>query len=437
MEPHVPPDSRAREPTPEAKIFELGEVLNDAYEIRGLLGAGANGQVFDAHDRLLNRRVAIKAAPTDPPLLAQLLRKEAQALAALRHPALVNVFAMGTHRGVLYFVMEHIPGITLEDHLQRRTATGEQLSLQETLDVLIAIAEGLAAVHRAGIAHRDVKPGNVMLAPGNRIVLTDLGLVVPEFDVGGRELKGTPEYMAPEVILGQIKPGAAHLVDTYALGVLAFELVTGSVPYDAESISKLLRLHLQAPIPEVAGAPKKLAALIQEMMDKDPLGRPQQLETVVWRLRALRSAPAGSEVPQGFAVLVVDDDRDIAKLIKVFVRAAVPKAEVAVASSAKQALEMIRSKPPQLMIMDLMMPGMNGIELCMYLRAEQLADHCTIAAVSAAASPGDIELLYELGVSRFIDKGPELRPRVSEIAKEVYALLSTDDASKPPSKAPA
>jgi serine/threonine protein kinase len=415
----VKPAPKPRMPAP---LFAPGDVLDDTYEIRGVLGSGANGQVFDARDRRLNRRVAIKTAWPSPPALGELLRKEAQALAAIRHPALVTVYAMGSYEGKDYFAMERVPGVTLEAHARRRRECGEPLTLVESLDVLIALAEGLAAVHRAGIAHRDVKPANVMLAPGNRIVLMDLGLVVPEFEVRRDDAKGTPNYMAPESLLGTIEAGAAHLVDTYALGVLAYWLVVGRLPYEGKTSLAVARHHVESPVPEVAGAPPKLAALITEMLAKDPLARPQQLESVSFRLRAVRAAlVAPSAAESAFSVLVVDDDREIAKLVKMYVRSAAPKADVAVASSAAQALEMIRASAPNLMFLDLQMPEMNGIELYMVLRAERLAERCTIVAVSAAAQPADVELLYALGVARFIEKGAQFRVGVSAIAAEVFA----------------
>ena len=421
----VPGPNTSTDPTPGSfppePIFRVGDLLGGAYEIRGVLGSGGNGQVFEAHDRLLNRRVAIKAAWPSDPRLGTLLRREAQALAAIRHPTLVTVHALGVHQGTDYFVMELVPGVTLEDHLTRHRKTGGPLSVDEALDILISVAEGLAAVHRAGIAHRDVKPGNIMLAPGNRVVLTDFGLVVPEF-AAGSEFMGTPTYMAPETILGAVRPGSAHLVDTYALGVLAFELVTGAPPFDAANVAAVVRQHVEAPVPEVTGVPPKLGALIQEMLAKDPDLRPQQLEGVVWRLRALRTQRVDASA-KPFGVVIVDDDKDIAKLISMYVRAAAPKAEVTIATRAAAALELVRAHPPTLMIIDLMMPEMNGVELYMYLRGERLAEHCTIVAVSAGARPGDVELLYELGVAHFVAKGPELRPRLTEIARELYALV--------------
>jgi serine/threonine-protein kinase len=404
-------------------IFRVGDVLSDVYEIRGVLGEGGNGQVFEAFDRLLQRRVAIKAQWPSMAKLGPFLRNEARALAAVRHPSLVTVHAMGTHAGSEYLVMELVSGVSLAAYLDRRIASGERVGLHEALDILVAVAEGLAAVHRAGIAHRDVKPANVMLAPPSRVVLADFGLVVPEFAAGTPDLHGTPEYMAPETIQGEISPGTAHLVDTYALGVLAFELFTGRVPYESESFVEVTMMHVDAPIPELPGVPRKVAALVHEMMAKDPLARPQQIESVVWRLRALKTSEVSIVPPKAFDVVVVDDQPDIAKLMAMYVKSAVPSADVAIATSAKQALELVRQKSPSLMIVDLMMPEMTGVELYMYLRGERLAERSTVVAVSAGAGDADVAMLYELGVAHFVEKGTELRRRISEIAKEVFAVV--------------
>jgi serine/threonine-protein kinase len=413
---------RARASAPPATIFRLGTVLSGIYELRDVLGSGSNGQVFDAQDRALNRRVAIKAAWPDHPGLAPLLRKEAQALAAIRHPSIVGVHAMGQHEGIEYFVMEHVLGVTLDEHVRRRQSTGEPIALGEALDVLVALSEGLAAIHRGGIAHRDVKPANVLLAPGPRVVLADLGLVLSDLEGPTRKAQGTPNYMAPESILGSIAPGAARLVDVYALGVLAFWLVAGKLPFEAKTSMEVARLHVEARVPELTGAPPKLAELVAEMLAKDPLLRPQQLEGVSFRLRALRGAIGDAKpAPSSFRVLIVDDDRDIAKMIKITIRAAVPKADVEVATSAHAALEMVRHKAPDLMVLDLQMPGMNGIELYMALRGEHLAERCTVVAASAAAKPADVELLYSLGVARFVEKGANFRAAIAAVAKEIHA----------------
>src|SRR5579883_193649 len=157
---------RVEESLPAVRI---GDVLGGIYELREQIGMGGMGIVFEAHDRLLNRQVAIKVAWRPHPDYT--LRKEGQALAAIRHPSMVTVHAMGEHRGLEYLVMERVTGVTLERHVRDRFTEGAPPTVAEAVSLLAKIADGLAAVHEAGISHRDVKPGNVMLAPRGRIVL--------------------------------------------------------------------------------------------------------------------------------------------------------------------------------------------------------------------------------------------------------------------------
>lgn len=289
----------------ETPLFERGEIVSGVYEIRSLLGGGGMSQVYEAHDHALNRRVALKAARSglDP----SLLRREGQGLAAVRHPGVVGVYALGEHRGIHYLVMERLQGITLESHLEARHAEGELLSVAEALTIATPLADVLAAVHAAGIAHRDVKPSNVVLAMGERVVLTDFGIIVPERTVRpNAPLVGTVEYMAPETISATTSPGNAFLVDLYAFGVLLFELIAGHRPFDGGSPRETLARHMRDPVPSLAGVrddvPPLLDGLVRELLAKDPYDRPQSMESVVARMRlpsmrsmtATRSAPPGS-----------------------------------------------------------------------------------------------------------------------------------------------
>jgi len=394
-------------------IFETGAILADAYEIRGLLGGGGMGQVFDAHDRGLNRRVAIKA--NYPHTSTQFaIRAEAQALAAVRHPGVVAVHALGTEGDVDFMVMEHVSGVTLAHHLHALEAKG--LPLAERLDILVAVADGLAAIHRAGLSHGDVKPDNILLAASGRVVLTDLGLVRPDYDQEQGVVAGTPEYMAPEIFAPRVPPTSRHLVDVYAFGVLAHRVITGRHPYEASGPIELLMLHATAPVPKIPGN-KRLSELVESLMAKDPLDRPPTMDQVVWQLRAAKEAGASTPL----TVLIVDDDPDIAKLVGIYVKQAAPRAEIAIANGADEALEQFRKKPPRLVFLDLMMPKMSGFELFTYLRGVHLVDAATVVAMSAGGSMTDIDLMLELGVHDFIPKGSQLRPRVMKIVSTLVS----------------
>lgn len=269
-------------------MFRVGDVLDRTYEIRGLLGRGGMGEVYDAFDRRLQRAVAIKIANADAANDSTAIRNEARALAAIRHPSVIAVFASGEHEGVEYVVMERVLGENLQTHIRKFKA----FPLIEALSILSRVSEGLAVVHQSGIAHRDVKPDNVVLAPGGRAVLMDFGVFIAEFDAASAMSSGSPAYMAPETIRGTVGSGDAFLVDIYAFGVLAFELLTGELPFVSTSARDLYMSHLSEPVPRVrdrrAEVPQALDDLVYHLMAKDPLERPQGMDEVSHRLRRLR-----------------------------------------------------------------------------------------------------------------------------------------------------
>jgi serine/threonine-protein kinase len=411
------PSPRADAISQPPAIFSLGDVLAETYEIRALLGQGGMGQVFDAYDKNLSRRVAIKANFAGVP---QSVRNEAQALAAVRHPGVVGVYALGTHKGVDYMVMEHVSGVTLAHHLERLEAAG--VPLVERIDLLIAIADGLAAIHRAGISHGDVKPENILLSASGRVVLSDLGLVRAAYEPDGGLMVGTPAFMAPEIISPKFVNAGWHLIDVYAFGILAFRVLAGRLPFDAEGALELVLMHSEIEPPklaEIVRVPKRLSELVDALMAKEPTERTSSMDAAVWQLRAAREEvvreSAQAAVPSTLTALVVDDDADIARLVAMYIKQASPTAEITIAKDAQQALDAFRKKPPRLVFLDLMMPKMSGFELFTYLRGVHLVDASTVVAMSAGGSPTDVQLMLELGAHDFIPKGPELRSRVTRI----------------------
>lgn len=279
-------------------LLRIGELVAETWEVRSKIGEGGMGQVYEAFDRFLQRPVAMKVArAAEHPL-----RKEAQALAAIRHPSLVLVYAGGVHRDLEYVVMERVLGVDLAEHVFRRARSGRMLSVSESLDILAPLADGLAAVHRAGVAHRDVKPENVLIAPGGRVVLTDFGVFLPEFDVARAGVaSGSPAYMAPETIRRDVGPGGGFLVDVYAFGVLAYEVVTGELPYNGASSSDYYVAHLSAPVPSMRArrrdVPVGLDALVTACLAKDPSDRPHGMEEIAFQLRAIRTTSGDDRAP--------------------------------------------------------------------------------------------------------------------------------------------
>ena len=412
-------------------IFEPGELLGRVYEIRSVLGAGGMGQVFEAHDHSLDRRVAIKAAWPELPTPA--LRNEARALAAFRHPSLVTVHGIGVHRGIDYIVMERIYGVSLANEIDRRHRAGAPMEVVEVCEILQWAAEGLAVVHRAGIAHRDVKPSNIMLTPDRRVVLMDFGLVLPEFSMAQQEyIAGSPPYMAPEALANVLAAGSGQLVDVYALGVTAFEMLAGRVPREAGSLEKLWELCKQPP-PDLRrlrpDAPAALVALIEEMLETDPGARPQSAESIAWALGRIRARKGPRPAaPRPLRVLVVEDDADVARVIAFYAKKALGSdVEVRTLHDGVSALAALRTDSPDVMLLDLHMPRMNGIEVAMYMRGEGLAPTCTIVSVSAGAQEHDRQLMHQLGIRHFVQKGEGLSERLADVLREVRESLALSE----------
>jgi serine/threonine-protein kinase len=385
------------------------------------------GQVFEAHDHLLNRRVAIKAAWPNP--LSPPLRNEARALAAFQHPSLVGVHTLGEHRGIDYLVMERIYGVSLTQHAASRWEARQRFTPEEVVRIVLPAAEGLSVVHRAGLVHRDIKPDNIMLTPAHRVVLMDFGLVLPQFDVNGQQrVAGSPPYMAPEALLNTAEPGSGHLVDIFGLGVVAYELMTGVRPFSGMTIREVIESHEAGepqPLLELRpDCPAPLAQAVREMLNPDPRLRVQSAEAAAWQLRAVANRPPSSEgsakhQPERLSVLIVDDDVDLAKILTFYVRQIVPDADVRVAHDGEAALCEVQRSEPDVMLLDLHMPRMNGVEVCMQLRGEGLAEGCSIVSVSAGAQEHDVQLLHQLGIHHFLEKGSNLRGRLRTVLGEV------------------
>lgn len=420
--------TRAKPPTtaPEAAplergVFNLGEVVAGTYEVRSVLGSGGMGEVYEAHDRVLNRRVAIKVVR--PSIASDYLLREGRALAAIHHPGVVTVHAMGMHRDVPFLVLERVRGLSLDRMIDERHARGESFGLVEAADLLVAIADALSVVHKAGLSHRDVKPANVMLAPGGRVVLMDFGLVLPHADrAGHRSVAGSLQYMAPEALTGDLADGAAQLGDIYGLGVLGFELLTGMAAFDGVDPVELYRAKTRTPLPRAsdvrADVPAALVDLLAQMMAPDAHDRPQGAEAAVWALRSVRKGLETSQAPRRFSVLVVDDDEDMRTALTLCVRGAAPDADVETLGDGRSAVKSVRRRVPDLLLLDLDLPDINGIEVCMLLRGMQLGSACMIVSVSGRATKADVELLQQLGV-RSLEKGPALTTELVELVRRM------------------
>ena len=218
------------------------------YRIESLLGQGGMGSVYRGTDLMLDRPVAVKALRADvaaSPDHVERFRQEAKTLARLLDPHIATLYAMLREGDDLYMVMEFVEGETFEALLARE----RWLPVDRALDLFGQALKGLDHAHRRGIIHRDVKPANFMLTPGGTVKVMDFGiarLLGSARMTQTRHAIGTAEYMAPEQVRAREVDART---DVYSLGVLLYEMLTGRVPFEAESAFEVMQAHLQTPPP--------------------------------------------------------------------------------------------------------------------------------------------------------------------------------------------
>jgi serine/threonine protein kinase len=276
-----------------------GEVLGARYELRQALARGGMGEVWDGYDRVLGREVALKmlgigAASDDR--AAERFRHEATVAAALSHPHVVAVYDAGVEDGLAFLVMELLTGPTMADLIRERGP----LSVAYALDLVRQAAEGLDAVHRVGVVHRDVKPGNLMLDQHGRLKVLDFGIArlaeatAPQLTASGTVL-GSAAFLSPEQARGEAATAAS---DHYALGCALMAMLTGRPPFAAEHPMGLLRQHLDTPPPRVRDRRPDVPAWVDELVDdllaKDPERRAGGVAALLRNRPAARGSGPGT-----------------------------------------------------------------------------------------------------------------------------------------------
>lgn len=296
----IPVRSR-RSSTPELPVH-VGEHI-DHFTIEREIGRGGMGVVYVAHDRALDRRVALKVVlpKRGDELALERFFREARAQAKLASPHVVPIHFVGRAGPAAYFAMELVPGEALEAILER----GERLDAERGRRLMIEVARGLAAAHAAGFIHRDIKPSNLLLDANGLVKIADFGLAKPISKVGGSltgegVVLGTPMYMAPEQTRGE---PVDHRADMYALGCSFFHLIAGTAPYDGANAIELLSKHFTAPVPSmrarVRDVPPALSRVVEKLMQKEPAGRYTTYDELI---AALEAAAPGVVEPAGFSI---------------------------------------------------------------------------------------------------------------------------------------
>lgn len=242
------------------------KILGGRYEIIRPIGYGGMAEVYLAHDNVLERDVAVKILrdqyTSDKSFVAQ-FEREAKSIARLTDPNIINVYDVVCDKNNQYIVMEYVDGVTLKEFLEKNKP-----SLEETLEIISRAASGLGHAHRQNIIHCDVKPHNILIDKNLNPKIADFGIaktISTQTQVYSNEVMGSVHYLSPEQANGGRITAAA---DVYSLGVVLFEMLTGSVPYMGSSIAGVTMMHLNKPIPKLTDYLQNVPEGLQEIIDK-------------------------------------------------------------------------------------------------------------------------------------------------------------------------
>lgn len=285
--------------------MEEPQILNKRYQLLDPLGKGGMAVVYLARDLMLERLVAVKVLREDysgDPAFQERFRQEAKAAANLSHPNIVTMHDFGLDNGQLFLVMEYVPGTDLKTLIKQRG----RFSPEEALPLLIQACAGIGYAHRAGLVHCDVKAQNMLVTPDMRLKVADFGIARALSTIHPDEqsdvIWGSPQYFAPEQASGAAPAPAS---DVYSLGIIMYEMLTGSLPFQATTAIDLARLHVEEEppllsemIPDISPT---LEQILTKVLSKEPSQRyrtADQLGRVLLNFGNARSAPSLALTPE-------------------------------------------------------------------------------------------------------------------------------------------
>lgn len=257
-------------------MITKGYKINDRYEIIKTIGEGGMANVYLAYDIILERKVAVKVLRGDLATDEKFVRRfqrEALSASSLSHPNIVEVYDVGEDTGNYYIVMEYIEGKHLKQLLKRRGT----LTLREVIDIMLQITDGIGAAHESYIIHRDIKPQNIMILQNGLVKITDFGIAMA---LNGTQLTqtnsvmGSVHYLPPEQASGK---GSTIQSDVYSMGILMYELLSGTLPYKGDNAVEIALKHLKEPLPSLReinpDIPQSIVNIILKSAAKNPKNR--------------------------------------------------------------------------------------------------------------------------------------------------------------------
>ncbi len=388
-----------------------------SYKIIERIGRGGMASVYRAYHPALDRYVAIKALPdffADDPLYRERFQQEARSVARLKHPNILEIYDFGYEDGLAYLVLELVEAGTLADRL------GRPLELRDALGILDQLAGALDYAHREGILHRDIKPSNILLHRDGTPVLADFGLAKMAGSVqrltSSGTVMGTPEYMSPEQAADEPLTASS---DLYSFAIVAYEMLTGRVPFQADTPAATLLSHVTKQMPPTRELRGELSAHVQGVLQRALAKRPDErypsaaafvaaLKPAAWPARrgevaspspAERRLARPERVP---IVLVVDDGEANRDLIEACLAGV--DCQVRTAADGTSALKAIQASPPDLVLLDVQMPGMDGFEVCGRIKSSQAWRLIPVVMITSLDDTSDRVRALEAGADDYMTK---------------------------------
>ena len=259
-------------------MITKGQKINDRYEIIKSIGEGGMANVYLARDVILDRRVAIKILRGDLANDEKFIRRfqrEALAASSLSHPNIVEMYDVGEDNGNYYIVMEYVEGKTLKQYMKKRT--NGRLTISEAVDIMLQLTDGIAHAHDSYIIHRDLKPQNIMIQEDGQIKITDFGIAMALNSTQltqTNSVMGSVHYLPPEQASGK---GSTIKCDIYSMGILFYELLTGTLPFKGENAVEIALKHMKEPLPSIRkqnpSIPQSIENIIIKATAKNPKNR--------------------------------------------------------------------------------------------------------------------------------------------------------------------
>ena len=295
-------------------MISPGMLLSERYEIIDKVGSGGMADVYNAKDTRLNRNVAIKVLKQEYSNDAKFVSKfrvEAQSVAGLSHPNIVNVYDVGEDDTLYYIVMELVEGITLKRFIEKKG----RLEINEAIGIGIQIAQGIEEAHKNNIIHRDIKPQNIIISKEGKVKVTDFGIAkAATSNTITSNAMGSVHYISPEQARGGYSDEKS---DIYSLGVTLYEMLLGKVPFEGDSTVTVAFAHVHeeaVPLEEMdPSIPRSLSRIVQKCMQKKPDMRYESAGALIMDLRRAVSDPDGDYVEMNETVndsptIMISDD---------------------------------------------------------------------------------------------------------------------------------